>query len=86
MKIGLSVYRWASSARTTMAAAAPSATPAQSNTPRGPATRGEAQMVSVVTALRNWALGLRAPFWWFFQEIRARTWVSSSSPTPYFLP
>ena len=69
-----------------MAAAAPSATPAQSNTPRRPATRGEAQMVSVETSLRNWARGFLAPFWWFFHEIRASTSVSSSSPTPYFLP
>jgi len=43
-------------------------------------------MVSVETSLRNWARGLRAPFWWFFHEMRASTSVSSSSPTPYFLP
>ncbi len=44
-----------------MAAAAPSATPAQSKTPRRPATRGEAQIVSLETSLRNCARGLRAP-------------------------
>ena len=43
-------------------------------------------MVSVETSLRNWARGLRAPFWWFFQEMRASTSVSSSSLTPYFFP
>jgi hypothetical protein len=58
---GLSVYLWASSARTTIAAAAPSATPAQSKTPRLPAILGAPQMVSVLTSLRNCARGLRAP-------------------------
>ena len=59
-----------------MAAAAPSATPAQSNTPSRPATRGDAQMVSMDISLRNWARGLRAPLWWFFDEMRASTSVS----------
>jgi acetyl-CoA C-acetyltransferase len=45
----------ASSARTTTAAAAPSATPAQSKTPSRPATRGDAQIVSFETSRRNCA-------------------------------
>ena len=60
-KIGVSVYLWASSARTTIAAAEPSATPAQSNTPRSPASFGELQIVSIDTSRRNCARGLRAP-------------------------
>ena len=73
-------------AATTMAAAAPSATPAQSNTPRVPASRGEARTVSFVISLRNCALGLRAPLKWFFTAIDARTSAMVSSSTPYFCP
>ena len=40
-KRGVSVYVWASSARTMTAAADPSLTPEQSKMPSGPATRGE---------------------------------------------
>ena len=58
---GLSVYRSASSARTTIAAAAPSATPEQSYTPNPPASRGDASTVSLVISRRNCARGLRAP-------------------------
>ena len=68
-----------------MAAAEPSATPEQSKTPRLPATSGEAQIVSLATALRNWASGFLAPFWWFFQAMRVMTSFSSSASTPYFL-
>ena len=67
------MYRWASSARQMMAAAAPSLTPLQSNTPSSPATSGDLAMVSMETSFWNWARGLRAPFWWFFQAIRLRT-------------
>jgi hypothetical protein len=61
MYSGLSQYLCASSARTIIAAEDPSATPAQSNTPRRPATAGMAQMASTSISLRNWASGLRAP-------------------------
>ena len=46
----------------TMAQAAPSLTPQQSNTPRGSATMGARSMVSTSTTRRKCALGLRAPF------------------------
>ena len=42
---GASVKRWASSERQMMAAADPSATPLQSNTPSWPATIGDLEMV-----------------------------------------
>src|SRR5579872_436002 len=84
MKSGLSVYRAASSARTTMAAAAPSATPAQSNTDSFPATAAILQMSSAEVSLRNWARGLRAPLRWFFSAIFATTIRNSSTSTPYF--
>ena len=83
MWTGRSVKRWASSARTTMAAAAPSATPAQSNTLSIPATAGIAQIRSASTSLRNCARGLRAPLKWFLEAISASTWRSSSVSTPY---
>ena len=60
-KIGLSVYRWASSARTTIAAAEPSETPEQSNTPEHAGDRRGLGDVSLETSLRNWARELRAP-------------------------
>ena len=41
-------------------------------------------MVSLDTSLRNWALGLRAPLKWFFDEMVARTSVIWSSSIPYF--
>ena len=78
------MYRWASSARTTIAAAAPSATPAQSNTERSPATRGMARSCSTLISLRNWASGFLAPLAWFFDAMRASTRLSSSRSTPYF--
>ena len=43
------------------------ATPEQSNTPSWPATLGAFSIVSIETALRNWARELSAPFAWFFQ-------------------
>ena len=80
----MSVYLWASSARTTMAAAEPSATPAQSNTLRRPATAAMLQMASTLISLRNCARGFLAPLAWFFEAMRATTRRSSSSSTPYF--
>ena len=53
--IGVSVYLYASSARTTRAAAAPSATPEQSSTPSDPATSGDRETASAVTGVRNCA-------------------------------
>ena len=82
---GWSVYLWASSARTTMAAAEPSDTPEQSKMPSGPATIGLHAMVSLETSLRNWARGLSAPFLWFFHAMRVSTSFISSGSTPYFL-
>ncbi len=83
---GLSVYFSASSARTTIAAAEPSATPEQSKTRSVPAMSGALQIVSIVTGLRNCARSLTEPFWWFFHEMRASTSRISSSLTPYFAP
>ena len=68
-----------------IAAAEPSDTPEQSKMPRLPATMGEALMTSLDTSLRNWARGLRAPLWWFFQAMRVNTSFSWSRVTPYFL-
>src|SRR5438093_11240669 len=68
-----------------MAAAEPSLTPEQSKMPRLPAMIGEQAIVSFDTSRRNWARGLRAPLWWFFQAMRVRTSLISSSSTPYFL-
>ena len=65
-----------------MAAAAPSATPAQSNTERQPATSGMARICSTDISRRNCARGLRAPLWWFFDAMRASTALSSSIGTP----
>src|SRR2546423_2870005 len=67
------------------AAALPSLTPLQSKIPRGPATRGELQMTSFDTSLRNCARGFSAPLRWFFHAMRVRTSFSSASSTPYFL-
>ena len=58
---GLSVYLCASSARQTIAAAEPSATPLQSKTDSWPATVGMAQICSALVSRRNWARSLRAP-------------------------
>ena len=69
-----------------MAAAAPSATPAQSKTPSVPASRGEPSACSLVISRRNWARGLRAPLWWFFTAMEASTSAMVSSSTPYFCP
>src|SRR2546426_11722912 len=82
--MGCFEYLWASSARQRMAAADPSLTPEQSKIPSMPATDGDLQIVSIGTSLRNWAFGFLAPFLWFFQAMRARTFFSSSSSTPYF--
>src|SRR4029077_12956617 len=82
--IGFWVYRWASSARTRIAAAAPSLTPEQSKTPSCPAINGAFWIVSFGTSLRNWARGLRAPLAWFFQAMRVITSLSASAETPYF--
>ncbi len=81
---GWSVYRCASSARTTMAAADPSDTPEQSKMPSMPATSGDFLIVSSGTSLRNCARGFFAPFWWFFQAILVSTSFISASSTPYF--
>src|SRR5215472_9961073 len=66
-----------------MAAAAPSATPAQSNTDSPPATFGMAQSLSTEYSLRNCARGLRAPLWWFFDATRASAVFMSPLGTPY---
>src|ERR671925_188249 len=68
-----------------IAAAAPSLTPEQSNTPSGPATSGEQAIVSFGTSRRNWARGFSAPLRWFFQAMRVRTSFISASSTPNFL-
>src|SRR5512140_2641994 len=83
MKIGLSVYLCASSARTTIAAAEPSLTPEQSMIPSGSATNGEHRICSIGTSLRNWALGFLAPFAWFLYAIRDRTSLPVSLSSPY---
>ena len=67
-----------------MAAAAPSATPEQSNTPRVPATFGEAQIVSIETSRWNCARRLRAPLKWFFHATWAIASRSLSGSTPNF--
>jgi hypothetical protein len=83
--MGCFVYLCASSARTTIAAAEPSATPEQSITPSGSATFGELRIVSIGTSFRNCAFGFLAPFRWFFHAIRARTSLPLSFSRPYFL-
>ena len=82
---GLSVYSYALSAGTTMAAAAPSATPAQSKTLSCPATAAISQIASALISRRNCARGFLAPLKWFFSAIFATTIRSSPSSTPYFL-
>ena len=52
--------------------------------PSSPATRGDLEIVSIGTSLRNWARGLRAPLWWFFQAMRVMTSFITSVSTPYF--
>ena len=79
------MYLCASSARHRIAAAAPSLTPEQSNTPSIPATLGALSIFSGGTALWNWALGLRAPFAWFLQAMRVSTCRMVASSKPYFL-
>ena len=66
-----------------MAAADPSLTPEQSNTPSSPATSGALEMVSMEISFWNWALGLRAPFWWFLKAIRLITSFIWTLSTPY---
>ena len=61
MKIGLSLYLWASSARQITAAAAPSETPEQSMMPSMPAILGEELIFSTGTSRWNCAFSLRAP-------------------------
>src|SRR6476469_5591343 len=85
MKIGFFEYLCASSARQRTAAAEPSLTPEQSKMPSMPATDGDLQIVSIGTSFRNCAFGFFAPFLWFFHAMRASTFFSSSSSTPYFL-
>src|SRR3989304_492492 len=82
-KRGVSVYVWASSARTMTAAAEPSLTPEQSKMPSGPATRGEQAMTSLATSFLNCARGLSAPFLWFFQAMRVITSLSFGIGTSY---
>src|SRR5262247_1021087 len=84
MKIGFFEYLCASSARQRIAAAEPSLTPEQSKIPSIPATDGDLQIASIGTSLRNCAFGFFAPFLWFFHAMRASTFFSVSSSTPYF--
>jgi hypothetical protein len=42
-----------------------------------------AQIWSTDISRRNWARSFRAPLWWFFEAMRARTRRSSSGSTPY---
>src|SRR6266508_3909729 len=83
-KSGLSVYLWASSART-ITAAEPSDTPEQSKMPSAPATWGEQEITSLATSLRNCAREFRAPFLWFFQAMRVIASLNAASSTPNFL-
>ena len=69
-----------------MAAAAPSLTPLQSNTPSSPATSGALEIVSMEISFWNWARGLRAPFWWFLKAMRLMTSFISALSTPYLWP
>src|SRR5579863_4983491 len=80
---GFAQYFAASSVRQITAAAEPSETPLQSNTPRSPATSGALAMVSIETSFWYCARGLRAPFWWFLNAIRLMTSLSWSRSTPY---
>ena len=66
-----------------IAAAEPSLTPLQSNTPSSPATRGARPIVSSDTSLRNCARGFTAPLRWFFHAMRLITSFISSVDTPY---
>src|SRR4030095_9360829 len=84
-KSGLSVYLYASSARTITAAAEPSDTPEQSKMPSAPATWGEHAITSLATSLRNCARGFSAPFLWFFQAMRVIASLNAASSTPNFL-
>jgi hypothetical protein len=62
----------------TIAAAAPSLTPQQSNRPSGSAIIGASRICAIVTAFCRCALGLSVPFWWLFHETwpmaRLRSW------------
>ena len=73
----------AMSARQTMAAAAPSLTPQQSNNPRGQAIMGALRICSTETSLRRWALGFLAPLAWLLAETMARISLPSSGDRPY---
>ena len=68
----------------TIAHAAPSLTPQQSKRPSGSAMIGELRIVSISTALRRWALALRAPFWWLFQDTWPMARLRSSREVPCF--
>src|SRR5262249_60112140 len=50
-----------------------------------PATFGDRSIASLVTSLRNWARGFRAPLWWFFHARCVSVARRSSSVTPYLL-
>ena len=66
----------------TMAAAAPSDTPQQSNRPSGEAIIGALRIVSISTAFWRWAFGFLAPFWWLFHDTWPMARFRSSSDTP----
>src|ERR1019366_8007303 len=83
--MGFLQYLCASSARTTIAAAEPSDTPEQSMIPSGSAILGEFLIASSDTSFWNCALGLRAPFLWFFHAMRVSTSLPLSGSSPYFL-
>src|SRR3982751_1477762 len=67
----------------TIAQAAPSDTPQQSNRPSGSAIIGAARIVSMETALLICALGLFMPFWWLFHETWAMARFRSAIGTPW---
>ncbi len=62
----------------TMAQAAPSLTPQQSNVPSGYAIIGAASACSIVILLRRCAFGLSAAFSWLFHETCAIARFTSS--------
>src|ERR1700754_4020206 len=66
----------------TIAQAAPSLTPQQSNTPRGSAMIGARRIASISTERRRCALGFLDPFLWLFQDTCAIARLSSSRPKP----
>src|SRR3546814_17262672 len=56
----------------TMAQAAPSDTPQQSNRPSGSAIIGAPRIASLEIALRKCPFGLLTPFWWLFRSEQGR--------------